>query len=81
MSVQNVLALPDWEIEGWKSVFEVFGPLDWERQDLENARLYATQIVSEKGKRVDDFLLFTPLTKRNTLTEDDVLKALGFGDL
>ena len=72
-SVQEVLALPDWERIGWRMIFDVFGPLDWRRDDVLNAKIVQTQY--EGGKPLRDFLAFgDPSYKRKEQTEEDVFK-------
>ena len=45
------------EILTWQSVFKVYGPLNWEREDWRDARQTALQYAT-KGKRISDYLLY-----------------------
>lgn len=37
---------------------EVVGPLDWRRRDLQDARMFTTQIVSDGEKTLADYLIW-----------------------
>jgi hypothetical protein len=76
MSVQDVLALPEWERGGWKAAFDVWGPLDFRREDWRDARQFALNVAGAKGKKISDFILFQPPELRKPLTEDDILGPL-----
>ena len=77
-SVVEILALPEWERKIWRDVFDVYGPLDWKRDDLLYARVNQYQAATSAPLR--DFVLFRDPTEKGKekQTEDDVLKAFGF---
>lgn len=50
------MALPEWEREGWRILFEVVGPLDWRREDFRDARRIQWKAVA--AAPVADFVLF-----------------------
>jgi len=64
--------LPEWEIAGWKMLFEVFGELDWRRDDYRDARSYFWK-SGGRGK-LDDYLLYRRGDK--ALSEDEFLEYL-----
>lgn len=74
-SVQEVLALPAWEREIWKSAFDLFGPLDWKRDDYWNARL--CQFLSTGSTALDGFLLFPDPTLEREPTAAALWSGLG----
>lgn len=55
-TITEVLALPMWELELWKSAFLIYGPLDWRREDLLFASL--AQMQSTGTHPLSDFVLF-----------------------
>lgn len=79
-SVSEVLLLPEWERETWRFLFEIYGPLDWERSDLLTARVNQFQAVG--GKPLKEFVLFPSPADRKIPTreerEDELLRKLGF---
>ena len=76
MSVQDVLALPEWERVGWKAAFDVWGPLDFERADWLDARQFALNVADSKGKKISDYILYKSPKLCKPLTEEDVLRSL-----
>ena len=50
------MSLPRWELEAWRALFDMVGPLDWKRQDLLFARV--NQYQSAEEAKLKDFLLF-----------------------
>lgn len=64
--------MPEWEIAGWKMLFEVFGELDWRRDDYRDARRY----FWKSGGRgtLDDYLLYR--RGDTALSEDEFLEYL-----
>ena len=80
-SVAEILTLPRWEIESWRLLFDVYGPLDWKRDDFRDARQTAYQSIEKKT--YGDFLLFgDPSFKERPKTreerEQDVLQQFGY---
>lgn len=57
--ISTVLAWPTADILAWQSVFDVFGPLDFERDDWRDARDVYSR-CAKKEDRVEDFLLYRP---------------------
>lgn len=55
-TVAEILALPRWELESWRFLFDIYGPLDWKRSDFLAAR--ANQFASASELPLKDFLLF-----------------------
>lgn len=55
-SIAEILTLPRWELESWRFLFDIYGPLDWKRDDLFDAR--ATALQSVEKKPLKDYLLF-----------------------
>jgi hypothetical protein len=76
MSVQDVLALPEWERVAWKAAFDVWGPLDWTRADWLDARQFALNVADSKGKRISDYILYKSPEYCKPLCEDDVLRSI-----
>lgn len=74
-SVQEILALPAWEREIWRSVFDLFGPLDWKRDDYLAAR--ACQFQSTGSLPLKDFVLFPDPTLEREPTAADLWRGLG----
>ena len=56
MTLAQVLSLPRWEIEAWRALFDVYGPLDWKRDDLLTASILRQNSVEKLPLR--DFILF-----------------------
>ena len=50
-SVQEILAMPEWERECWRDVFLIYGPLDWKRSDLLTARVNQYQAAGDAPPR------------------------------
>lgn len=80
-SVAEILTLPRWEIESWRLLFDVYGPLDWKRDDVRDARQTALQSVEKLP--IKDFLLFSdPSFKERPKTreerEQSVLQQFGY---
>ena len=76
-TVQEVLELPQWEIQTWRYLFALYGPLDWKREDLLVARINQYQAIG--GEPLKEFVLFRdPSEIVERRTEDDVLRAFGF---
>ncbi len=60
----------------WREAFDLFGPLDWRRQDFLAAK--ANQYQSLESKPLKDFLLFgDPTAKELEQTEEDVFRMFG----
>ena len=57
--ISEILAWSAADVLAWKSVFDVFGPLDWRRDDWTVAHQMAGQFGS-KGDKISDFLIFRP---------------------
>lgn len=70
--------MPIWERETWKSLFEMFGPLDWKRADLLFARVNQYQAVG--GSPLNDFILFRDPSERESIEdkETELLAKLGW---
>lgn len=76
-SVQEILDLPQWERDAWRYVFDLFGPLDWKREDLLFARVNQYQAIG--GEPLKNFILFRdPSEQEPEQDEEDLLKALGY---
>lgn len=69
--ISEILAWPAADILAWKSVFDVFGPLDWQRDDWACAHQLAGQF-GKKGDLYRDFLVFPPPDLPKTETEESV---------
>ena len=83
MTLAQVLSLPRWEIEAWRALFDVYGPLDWKRDDLRIARVNQYQ-CSDPDSLLKEFLLFrdptfmpTEAEERNR-REEALLEKFGF---
>lgn len=74
-SVQEILALPVWEREIWRSVFDLFGPLDWKRDDYHAAR--ACQFQSTGSLPLERYLLFPDPTLAREPTAAELWGGLG----
>ena len=70
--------MPEWERRIWRDVFDLYGPLDWKRDDMLIARV--NQYQAAERAPLKDFILFTDPTERETgeQTEEDLLKAFGY---
>ena len=68
--------MPLWERKTWKSLFELFGPLDWKRQDFLIARVNQHQSIEKRP--LDDFLLFRDPTEIMEDREEQILAKLGW---
>ena len=55
-TIAELLGLPRWELEAWRFLFDVYGPLDWKRDDIRDARQTGIQDVEKKPLK--DYLLF-----------------------
>jgi len=81
-SLQEIEALPVWEVELWKTAFEVFGPLDWRRLDLLDAR--QTQLQLAKPLKLKECVLFPtpediePKAQADPGSEQELLAMFGF---
>lgn len=81
-TVAEILEIPRWELESWRFLFDLYGPLDWKRQDFLAARSY--QFASVSDDPLKEFLLFrdpsykepTPEESR-ARREEKLLKAFG----
>lgn len=67
------MRLPSWEIRGWKSAFDVWGPLDWRRDDWRDALNAAAAI----GCDVEKCVVFPEPTVKRAQTVDDIMNELG----
>lgn len=56
ITLSQAFSLPRWEIEAWRALFDVYGPLDWKRGDYLTASL--NQFQSSERLPIKDFLLF-----------------------
>lgn len=82
MPISEVVRLPQWELDLWRSVFDVYGPLDWTRDDLRFASLVRTQVtrdVSLEDLTVypDPRRLMEKERRRQEMTKEDVLAQFG----
>lgn len=59
-------------------MFDLYGPLDWQRNDLLIARI--NQFQAAESSPLRDFVLFEDPKDRKSgkNTEDDILKAFGY---
>lgn len=55
-SIAEILTFPRWELESWRFLFDVYGPLDWKRDDIRDARQAGLQSIEPKPLK--DFILF-----------------------
>ena len=69
--ISAVLSWPTADILAWRSVFDVFGPLDFERDDWRDARDVYSR-CAKKEDRVEDFLLYRPTAPALTPAEENV---------
>lgn len=75
--MQEILALPLWELECWKAVFMLYGPLCWKRNDYLIARVNQYQGIGDDA--LNEYLLFKdPSEKEPVRTEEEVLASLGW---
>jgi len=65
------------ERDMWGDFFDLYGPLDWRRQDLLNAQLCAYQ--STESKPIKDFTLFAEpdINEIGKTAEDRLFEAFG----
>lgn len=73
--ISEILSWPAADVLAWKSVFDVFGPLDWRRDDWACAHQLAGQF-GKKGDLLRDFLVFPApdLPKTESERNIDALK-------
>lgn len=83
ITLAQALTLPLWEVEAWRAFFDVYGPLDFKRNDLLFARLNQFN-CADKDARLRDFVLFPdpsvkidPAAERNA-REENLLRAFGY---
>lgn len=81
----EVVRLPKWERDFWRVVFDVYGPLDWRRDDLRFAQLVALQIAERKP--LEDLTIYPDPARllekeraRQEMSKDDVLALFGVRD-
>lgn len=55
--LHEVMTYPEWEFTAWRVFFNVYGPIDYERQDYLNARDTYIQ-CAKKNEKIEDYLLF-----------------------
>lgn len=73
----EILALPEWERKTWRDVFDVYGPLDWKRNDFLFASVNQYQTAGDI--MLKKFILFRdPTAKEPKQTETDFLKSFGY---
>lgn len=75
--VSEILRLPYWEIQSWRYFFDLFGPLDWRRDDLMDARQTYLQ-TADHVSSLRDFVLFPEPEIIKELTEDEMTEKLDF---
>lgn len=76
-SVVEILALPEWERRIWRDVFDIYGPLDWKRNDFLFA--HVNQFQTPERIPLKEFILFRdPTAQEPKRTEDDVLREFGY---
>lgn len=83
--ISEIVRLPKWERDLWRSVFDVFGPLDWRRDDLRFAQLVALQITERKS--LEDLTIYPDPARlmereraRESMSKADVLAMFGVRD-
>lgn len=69
--ISTVLSWQPADILAWKSVFAVFGPLDFVRDDRRDARAILYQFGS-KGDTVSDHLIYRPPEVPKTDSEQNI---------
>lgn len=77
-SLSEVMTIPYWERLAWRDFFDVYGPLDWRRDDYRAAAALQAAVA---GKDLRDFVLFPEpenVQKKKEQTVDDVLRAFGY---
>ena len=77
-SIQEILALPRWELDLWRYAFDIFGPLDWRRDDFRHASVL--QMLSAGGKPLADFLLFKDPADIQERDTDAIMARFGVFD-
>lgn len=85
-TITEIEALPIWELDLWRTAFEVYGPLDWRRLDLFEARSVQMQLT--KPMKLKECVLFPApedmheqelnAKDKNDLTEEELLALFGF---
>ena len=83
MPINEVVArVPQWELDLWASVFQIYGPLDWTRDDLRFASLVRTQITDRVD--IEDLTVFPDPARilakeraRQSMEKADVLAMFG----
>lgn len=85
-TIAEIEALPIWELDLWRTAFEVYGPLDWRRLDLFEARSVQMQLT--KPMKLKECVLFPApedmqeqelnAKDKNDLTEEELLALFGF---
>lgn len=82
-SIREVLEFPRWELDLWRYAFDIFGALDWRRDDFRHAS--TLQMLSAGGKPLADFLLFKDptdlLREQETDDTESIMARFGvYGD-
>lgn len=82
MPISEVVQLPQWELDLWRSVFDVYGPLDWTRDDLRFASLVRTQVTGDVSLEdltvyPDPRRLMEKERRRQEMSKEDVLAQFG----
>lgn len=68
ITLEQALQLPRWEVEAWRALFDVYGPIDWKRNDYNFAAWQRFNSVEERPLR--DFMTFVdPSIKRDLAQE------------
>ena len=82
ITLTQAFNLPRWEVEAWRALFDVYGPLDWKRGDYLNASLIQSQCSERLPIR--EFILFTDPSVRidpdaaRAEREQNLLAAFGY---
>lgn len=86
MPINEVVArVPQWELDLWRAVFQVYGALDWTRDDLRAASIVRTQIAERVD--IEDLTVYPDPARilekaraRENMSKADVLAMFGVAE-
>lgn len=81
-SIREVAAFPLWERDLWRAIFEIYGPLDWQRDDLRTAQLISLQLTERRD--LEDLTVYPNPARvlekeraRQAMSKEDALALFG----
>lgn len=65
--------MPEWERVAWKAAFDVWGPLDWRREDVRDA----FNVAIQTGSNIEECVLYGEPERKKESSVDDIMKKVG----